>query len=52
MEGGRVGGPLRSVRKPRSYGFGGLPDRTTLVDELFDANGSNVVLATVAVFVM
>jgi hypothetical protein len=32
--------------------LGGFPDRTTLVDELFDATGSNVVLETVAVLVM
>jgi hypothetical protein len=30
--------------------LGGFPDRTTFVDELFDANGSNVELATAAVF--
>jgi hypothetical protein len=30
--------------------LGGFPDRTTFVDVLFDANGSNVGLVTVAVF--
>ena len=34
------------------YGFGGLPEMTTRVDELFDGSGSNVVLDTLAVLLI
>ena len=43
---------LQAYEKCAPYGIGGLPERTCLVDALFDAKGSNVELATVAVFEM
>ena len=44
--------PPRTWRSGWVYGFGGLPERTTLVDELFDGSVSNVVLETLAVLLI